>query len=119
MTTTLALALAEHWQSPPLMTGYLVESQIGYIHIQIQFGILVAGRPGGRPAGPHGPRGTPWGPYGAPWAHGAPWGPAGPHGAPRAPISDISDDHISGPYQGGMSHPLNLNVVLTPLWILK
>ena len=41
--------------------------------------------------------------------HGAPWGPMGAHGAPwgsveshRPPISDLSDDHIRGPYQGGM-----------------
>ena len=33
------------WHPPPLMARYLVESQIGYVQIQIQFGIHAAGRP--------------------------------------------------------------------------
>ena len=102
--------------SPPLMIGYLVKSQTGYIQIQIQFGIHVAGRPasrwgpmgphgaprgpmGPRPVGSHGAHGAPWGPVGSHWppyqiylmttSVGAPWGPLGPRGIPPAPVYQI------------------------------
>ena len=54
--------------------------------------------------GPQGAHGAPRGPKGP---QGGPRGPKGPKGAqgpprriPLAPISDISDDHIRGQYEG-------------------
>ena len=55
--------------SPPLIARYLVESQIGYIQIQIQFGIHAAGRPATPARGCAGWTWNPKGPQITPFCH--------------------------------------------------
>ena len=67
-----ALANSGGWgggRSPPLITRYLVESQIGYIQIQIQFGIHAAGRPATPAQGCAGWARNPKGPQITPFRH--------------------------------------------------
>ena len=87
--------------SPPLIARYLVESQIGYIQIQIQFGIDAAGRLATPAQGCAGWARNPKGPQITPFCHQmsrhptildfktgirlrilariSPWGPRGPN----------------------------------------
>merc|ERR1711965_684896 len=62
-------ALSVVWLSPPLIARYLVESQIGYIQIQIQFGIDAAGRPATPAQGCAGWARNPKGPQITPFRH--------------------------------------------------
>ena len=55
--------------SPPLIGRYLVESQIGYIQIHIQFGIDAAGRPATPAQGCAGWARNPKGPQITPFCH--------------------------------------------------